>query len=105
MTFVLQFLNRSHFYFIYRILQRALGLAERSYWIGASDQATENEWRWVNGHRIKPNDVGLWHPNEPNNNGNQDCGASHFSNSYVEGYLIWDGACTASFFSVCEKLI
>jgi hypothetical protein len=43
------------------------------HWIGFNDIATEGHWEWSSGELVS---FTQWHPGEPNNLGNEDCG--HF---------------------------
>ena len=52
-------------------------------WIGLTDEATEGEWRWVNGEPALPNQT-VWKKEEPNNfEGNEDCGAFDSVNALI----------------------
>ncbi len=47
----------------------AAGAANESIWIGLKDDATEGDWRWVNG---EPVNFTNWGSGEPNDNGGED---------------------------------
>ncbi|XP_012946935.1 macrophage mannose receptor 1 [Aplysia californica] len=71
---------------------RLLSGSSSSYWIGASDRTQEAGWSWEDG---SPFAFLNWHTGEPNNLGNEDCGALDaktwtwydFQCSYNTGYI------------------
>ena len=93
-----------------RTITRALGLSNY-YWIGLSDQAREGDWRWVNGYRSNTDDSSLWNSGRPTTSSSSatlDCARSYFrssSNSPSQSFFIYDVGCTATYSSICEKLI
>ncbi|XP_073714664.1 C-type mannose receptor 2-like [Misgurnus anguillicaudatus] len=54
--------------FIWNLLPRGHWNA---YWIGITDEETEDDWRWVDGTKLVG---GFWEDGEPNNHINEDCG-------------------------------
>ena len=66
-------------------------------WVGLTDEATENKWRWVNGELVLQNQT-VWKKGEPNNDkGNEDCGALDSVDA-----LINDVPCSEVFSGICE---
>ena len=46
-------------------------LSSTQYWVGASDQAVEGQWKWTDGSAVSG---GVWNGNEPNDHGGgEDC--------------------------------
>jgi len=92
-------------YAVKETITRALRLTDEDfYWIGLSDKESEGNWVWVNGNSARTDDATLWHPGEPNNVGNQDCGAVRFMIS--DQFLAYDNNCFSwRDRSICEKLI
>ena len=60
-----------------RTAVNASGWTMDSWWLGGTDAAAEGVWVWSNGEAwtdpIVPPGSGAWAPNEPNDDGNQDC--------------------------------
>ncbi|XP_059083118.1 C-type lectin domain family 4 member M-like [Tigriopus californicus] len=55
-----------------KITDKTLEIGLQSWWLGLSDFATENEWRWATSRRSL--DFDAWGPGEPNNaNFHEDC--------------------------------
>ena len=89
-----------------RTIARAVGRSGFFHYIGLSDEATEGDWRWVNGHQAKLEDVTLWRVGEPNGGRRQNCAVVHFHDSSgISGFLVFDQGCSFGRYAVCEKLI
>jgi hypothetical protein len=77
-----------------------------SWWIGAGDRITEDQWLWVdgtpfwqgrsNGQPIEGR-YRTWAGNEPNNDGDEDCGELRDDGNWN------DNKCTASIRFICER--
>ena len=76
---------------------KALSINEY-FWIGMSDIRSEGNWVWVNGETATSSEL-IWSSRQPDNVGNQDCGAL-----YTSGYAD-DGWCERLYFGLCEKKI
>lgn len=55
----------------------------RQVWLGATDEATEGEWKWVN---EQPFAYSNWAEEEPNNDG----GIEHYLHTNAEGHGLWN---------------
>lgn len=65
------------------------------YWMGLTDQDSENYWRWVDGHRVIYNN---WAVGQPNNlRGREDCAAVHSDTAQW-----YDRDCTEPHPFICE---
>ena len=65
------------------ILHLAIGGdKQNTWWMGATDMHHEGGWVWMSG---APWNFESWAPNEPNQNGNEDCGAF---DSQAEGFKV-----------------
>jgi len=78
------------------------------YWIGVRDVLVEGEWRWLNGHLARNDDITLWEPGEPNSihGTKEDCAISFFGKSLDLnlGHLLHDISCTTrEEQAICEK--
>ena len=76
------------------------------YWIGLSDSASEETWRWLNGNRANPDDGSLWFPGYPltGSSGNvRDCAVAYFHQRSTHGLFVWDVPCSRNYRALCEK--
>ncbi|XP_065142467.1 CD209 antigen-like protein C isoform X2 [Paramisgurnus dabryanus] len=73
-----------------------------AYWIGITDEETEDEWRWVDGTKLVG---GFWEDGEPNNHINEDCGnmVKTMVLSRVATKSWYDAPCHMSRPFICEK--
>ncbi|KAI1887282.1 hypothetical protein AGOR_G00188630 [Albula goreensis] len=67
-------------------------------WIGLSDREREGTWKWVDGTTLT---TGYWRSGEPNNVGNEDCGAVHGGDNPETTWN--DLPCSVETYWVCEK--
>ncbi|XP_072526434.1 uncharacterized protein [Salminus brasiliensis] len=68
-------------------------------WIGLSDIKNEGQWEWVDGSALT---TGYWMKNEPNNQGNEDCGEI----LGPQANKVWnDRPCSYSQRWICEKTV
>merc|ERR1712045_12348 len=80
------------------------GDKQNTWWMGATDMHHEGGWVWMSG---APWNFESWAPNEPNQNGNEDCGAF---DSQAEGFKWMDLECNSAnhgvpHYAVCEKIL
>jgi hypothetical protein len=77
-----------------------------SWWIGAGDRISEDQWLWVDGTPFwqgRSNGAPIegryrkWSSNEPNNDGDEDCGELRDDGAWN------DNKCTASIRFICER--
>ncbi|XP_071154212.1 uncharacterized protein [Mytilus edulis] len=67
------------------------------WWLGASDEANEGQWRWTSGNTLEQHTN--WAPKKPDNNYGQDCLQMLASANYL-----WnDQTCTNKINYICEK--
>jgi hypothetical protein len=68
-----------------------------NYWAGMTDKTSEGTFHLASNNKVIP--YTNWSPNEPNQNGEEDCvqiiPVSHTWN---------DNACTKQFFAICQKI-
>ncbi|KAK8754118.1 hypothetical protein OTU49_011886 [Cherax quadricarinatus] len=74
-------------------------LSPTLYWLGATDEAVEGNWKWVDGSSVKLG-TPFWLPctHEPNGGTLQNCLAITVSSSYY----FTDDTCTKSMTPICE---
>merc|ERR1711988_694717 len=75
-----------------------------TWWMGATDMHHEGGWVWMSGN---PWSYVNWNEGEPNQNGNEDCGAF---DSQADGFKWMDLECNSAnhgvpHYAVCEKMI
>jgi hypothetical protein len=77
-----------------------------SWWIGAGDRISEDQWLWVDGTPFwqgRSNGAPIegryrkWSSNEPNNDGDEDCGELRDDGAWN------DNKCSASIRFICER--
>lgn len=69
-------------------------LTANKFWIGLSDAARENQWKWSDRTELSFN---MWSPGEPNNSGNEDC-------AHVRPDGNWnDERCSDKIAFICER--
>ncbi|XP_065142394.1 C-type lectin domain family 10 member A-like isoform X1 [Paramisgurnus dabryanus] len=85
--------------FIWNLLPRGHWNA---FWIGLTDEETEDEWRWVDGTKLVG---GFWEDGEPNNHINEDCGNMVKTTvlDRVAAKSWYDAPCHMSRRFICEK--
>ncbi|XP_065142433.1 C-type lectin domain family 4 member D-like [Paramisgurnus dabryanus] len=85
--------------FIWDLLPRGFWNA---YWIGITDEETEDDWRWVDGTKLVG---GFWEEGEPNNDINEDCVNMVKTTvlSRVATKSWYDAPCDMSRPFICEK--
>ena len=64
-----------------------------TFWLGGSDIANENDWKWVDGTQV---DRHIFDGHEPNNVGGEDCMAAY------RHVGVADHACSSPFNFLCE---
>lgn len=70
---------------------------ETDWWLGASDEASEGQWRWTSGNTLEQHTN--WAPKKPDNNYGQNCLQMLASANYF-----WnDQTCTNKIHYICEK--
>merc|ERR1712179_154028 len=80
------------------------GDRQNTWWMGATDMHHEGGWSWMSG---APWSFENWNEGEPNQNGNEDCGAF---DSQADGFKWMDLECNSAnhgvpHYAVCEKMI
>merc|ERR1711874_455139 len=80
------------------------GGQQNTWWMGATDMHHEGGWSWMSG---APWSFENWNEGEPNQNGNEDCGAF---DSQADGFKWMDLECNSAnhgvpHYAVCEKMI
>merc|ERR1712039_680205 len=80
------------------------GHRQNAWWMGATDMHHEGGWSWMSG---APWSFENWNEGEPNQNGNEDCGAF---DSQADGFKWMDLECNSAnhgvpHYAVCEKMI
>ncbi|XP_039371027.1 C-type lectin domain family 17, member A-like [Mauremys reevesii] len=69
------------------------------YWLGLSDSAKEDEWRWLDGSLLSVSFRRFWGAGEPNNAGGhgENCGSLHFNRKWN------DVPCSSTEHWICEQ--
>jgi hypothetical protein len=75
--------------------QRGFGDADSRAWIGLNDRENENEFVWANGDDAS---FRIWHPEEPNDLGGEDCVSLLFRD---ELYAWYDLPCGRELDFIC----
>lgn len=65
-------------------------------WIGLTDKASEDDWRWVDGTDYKSS-AKFWNKGEPNNRNDEDCVAIYMDENWN------DLSCNTTLRWICEK--
>ena len=63
------------------------------FWIGATDQEVENEWKWIDGSKVE---LTNWHTGEPNRGTSENCLSIIMDRWH-------DASCLSSYFYICER--
>ncbi|CAL8299830.1 unnamed protein product [Lota lota] len=75
-----------------------------AYWIGLSDEHTEDDWKWVDG---TPLVGGFWEEGEPNNHIDEDCGYM-VKTRKLERVAVrswYDAPCSMFLPFICQKVL
>ncbi|XP_064106968.1 tetranectin-like [Macrobrachium nipponense] len=83
---------------VYDFIYSGAGMADKHYWLGASDEEEEGTWKFVD-NRPVPMGTPFWGPNQPDNGETHNCAILHV----IYNQRWFDIPCSNSYNVICLR--